>query len=105
MKIKNLVGVDTHEDSLACFCNRKFKEFKTNKVGFKQVINWAKSSHEAIEGAYGFGQAYNGRNKVTGGRNRKRNAGNCKSVNKNFIHYQLYKKDTMTKQRCIKKRN
>ena len=58
MKIKNLVGVDTHKDSLACFCNGKFKEFKTNKVGFKQAINWAKSSHWAIEGAYCFGQAF-----------------------------------------------
>ena len=58
MIIQNLVGVDTHKDSLACYCNGKFKEFKTTKEGFMKAIKWAKSSKWAIEGAYCFGQAF-----------------------------------------------
>lgn len=58
MNIQNLVGVDTHKDSLACYCNGKFKEFKTTKEGFIKAIKWAKSSKWAIEGAYCFGQAF-----------------------------------------------
>lgn len=38
MNIQNLVGVDTHKDSLACYCNGKFKEFKTTKEGFIKAI-------------------------------------------------------------------
>ena len=55
---QNVVGVDTHKDTLACYCNGKFKEFKTNKKGFLQAMNWANSNIWAIEGAYCFGQAF-----------------------------------------------
>lgn len=58
MNIQNLVGVDTHKDSLACYCNGRFKEFKTTKEGFAKAIKWANSSMWAIEGAYCFGQAF-----------------------------------------------
>jgi len=58
MNMQNLVGVDTHKDSLACYCNGKFKEFSTTKDGFIKAIKWANSSNWAIEGAYCFGQAF-----------------------------------------------
>jgi transposase len=58
MKTKNVVGVDTHKDTLACYCNGKFKEFKTTNNGFVQAFKWANSDIWAIEGAYGFGQAF-----------------------------------------------
>lgn len=58
MNYQNLVGVDTHKDSLACYCNGKFKEFKTTKEGFVNAFKWANSSNWAIEGAYCFGQAF-----------------------------------------------
>ena len=56
--LKNVVGVDTHRDTLACYCNGKFKEFKTNEQGFKDAVKWANSDVWAIEGAYCFGQAF-----------------------------------------------
>jgi len=49
---KNIVGVDTHKETLACYCNGKFKEFKTNKKGVEQAIKWAGTTKWAIEGAY-----------------------------------------------------
>ena len=55
MNSNHLVGVDTHKDTLACFVNGRFKEFKTTPQGFKQALNWAGSSRWAIEGAYCFG--------------------------------------------------
>ena len=55
---QNVVGVDTHKDTLACYCNGRFKEFKTNEDGFKEAVMWAKSDTWAIEGAYCFGQAF-----------------------------------------------
>lgn len=55
---QNIVGVDTHKDSLACFCNGKFKEFKTTPAGFREALKWADSNIWAIEGAYCFGQAF-----------------------------------------------
>lgn len=58
MKSNQLVGVDTHKDTLACFVNGRFKEFKTNPQGFKQAVKWAGSSYWAIEGAYCFGLAF-----------------------------------------------
>lgn len=55
----SIVGVDTHSDTLACYCDGKFKEFKTNEKGFKEALNWAKDIDKdcvfAIEGAYCFG--------------------------------------------------
>lgn len=55
---QNIVGVDTHKETLACYCNGNFKEFKTNKKGFKEALKWANSNVWAIEGAYCFGQAF-----------------------------------------------
>ena len=55
MNSNHLVGVDTHKDTLACFVNGRFKEFKTTPQGCKQALNWAKSSCCAVEGAYCFG--------------------------------------------------
>lgn len=55
---QNIVGVDTHKSTLACYCNGKFKEFKTTPQGFKEALNWADSDIWAIEGAYCFGQAF-----------------------------------------------
>ena len=55
---QNVVGVDTHKETLACYCNGKFKEFKTNVNGFKQAVKWAGKATWAIEGAYCFGQPF-----------------------------------------------
>lgn len=55
---KNIVGVDTHKETLACYCNGKFKEFKTNTNGFKNALKWAPSAKWMIEGAYCFGQPF-----------------------------------------------
>lgn len=58
MNTQKIVGVDTHKDSLACYCDGKFKEFKTNTNGFNQAIKWAGKAYWAIEGAYCFGRAF-----------------------------------------------
>ena len=55
---QNIVGVDTHKDTLACYCNGKFKEFKTTPAGFREALKWADSNVWAIEGAYCFGQSF-----------------------------------------------
>jgi hypothetical protein len=41
MKQSNVVGVDTHKDTLACYKQGDFKEFKTNPKGFEQALKWA----------------------------------------------------------------
>jgi hypothetical protein len=58
MSNQKIVGVDTHKDSLACYCDGKFKEFKTDTNGFNQAIKSAGNAHWAIEGAYCFGRAF-----------------------------------------------
>jgi transposase len=58
MNTQKIVGVDTHKDTIACYCDGKFKEFKTNPNGFKQAIKWAGKAQWAIEGAYCFGRAF-----------------------------------------------
>ena len=58
MKKNCLVGVDTHKDTLACYCDGRFKEFKTTQEGFQEALNWSNSNIWAIEGAYCFGQAF-----------------------------------------------
>jgi len=58
MEQENIVGVDTHKDTLACYYNGKFKEFKTTINGFKQALKWAPNAKWAIEGAYCFGQPF-----------------------------------------------
>lgn len=59
MKQTNWVGVDTHKETLACYKEGKFKEFKTNKQGFEAAIQWAgKNVKWAIEGGYCFGKPF-----------------------------------------------
>lgn len=59
MNTKKIVGVDTHKDTLACYCDGKFKEFSTTEFGFKQARKWAGSNVVyAMEGAYCFGQPF-----------------------------------------------
>lgn len=58
MENANWVGVDTHKETLACYTGNKFKEFKTNIVGFKKALEWAGSANWAIEGAYCFGKPF-----------------------------------------------
>jgi len=59
MKETNWVGVDTHKETLACYKDGKFKEFKTNQKGFESAMQWAGSGSKwAIEGAYCFGKPF-----------------------------------------------
>lgn len=62
LKEKHYVGVDCHKDTIACYINGKFKEFKTNFKGFKKALEWAKNiepnSAWAIEGAYSYGLTF-----------------------------------------------
>lgn len=56
---KHYVGVDCHKDSIACYINGKFKEFKTDFKGFNKALEWVRkiepNSAWAIEGAYSYG--------------------------------------------------
>lgn len=55
----NWVGVDTHKETLACYKDGKFKEFKTNEKGFESAVKWAGiDSKWAIEGAYCYGKPF-----------------------------------------------
>lgn len=55
----NWVGVDTHKETLACYINGRFKEFKTTQKDFEKALVWAgKDSKWAIEGAYCFGKPF-----------------------------------------------
>ena len=55
----NWVGVDTHKETLACYKDGKFKEFKTTQKGFEAAMQWAgNDSKWAIEGAYCFGKPF-----------------------------------------------
>lgn len=58
MKKNCLVGVDTHKDTLACYCDGRFKEFKTSTKGFQEAVKWAPNAIWAIEGSYCFGQPF-----------------------------------------------
>lgn len=59
MKQTNWVGVDTHKETLACYKDGKFKEFKTNKQGFESALLWAGNNAKwAIEGGYCFGKPF-----------------------------------------------
>ena len=56
---KHYVGVDCHKDTIACYINGKFKEFRTDFKGFSKALEWvnkiAPNSAWAIEGAYSYG--------------------------------------------------
>ena len=58
MNKTNVVGVDTHKDTLACYKQGDFKEFKTNTKGFEQALKWAGNAKWAVEGAYCFGRPF-----------------------------------------------
>jgi transposase len=59
MNQANWVGVDTHKETLACYKDGKFKEFKTTQKDFEAALRWAgKGSLWAIEGAYCFGKPF-----------------------------------------------
>jgi len=56
---RTTVGVDTHKETIACFVNGKFKEFKSNFKGFKKALEWAgKDCVWAVEGAYSYGLSF-----------------------------------------------
>jgi len=56
---KPFVGVDCHKETIACFVNGKFKEFKTDFKGFKKALEWAgKDCVWAVEGAYSYGLSF-----------------------------------------------
>ena len=56
---KHYVGVDCHKDTIACYINGKFKEFRTDFKGFSKALEWVNkitpNSAWAIEGAYSYG--------------------------------------------------
>lgn len=56
---KHFVGVDCHKNTIACYINGNFKEFKTDFKGFKKALEWVNNIHPnsawAIEGAYSYG--------------------------------------------------
>lgn len=54
----NIVGVDTHKETLACWCNGRFKEFPTTLKGFRDAVKFFPNSIWAIEGSYCFGLAF-----------------------------------------------
>lgn len=59
---KHYVGVDCHKDTIACYINGKFKEFKTDFNGFTKALEWVKNIEPntawAIEGAYSYGLTF-----------------------------------------------
>ena len=56
---KSFVGVDCHKNSIACYVNGKFKEFKTDFKGYKKALEWAgNDAHWCIEGAYSYGLSF-----------------------------------------------
>ncbi len=42
LKEKHYVGVDCHKDTIACYINGKFKEFKTDFKGFTKALDWVR---------------------------------------------------------------
>ena len=59
MEQTKFVGVDCHKNTIACYVNGKFKEFKTDFKGFKKALDWAgKDCFWALEGAYSYGLTF-----------------------------------------------
>ena len=59
MEKTKFVGVDCHKNTIACYVNGKFKEFKTDFKGFKKALEWAgKDCVWALEGAYSYGLTF-----------------------------------------------
>lgn len=56
---KSFVGVDCHKNSIACYVNGKFKEFRTDFKGYKKALEWAGNDvHWCVEGAYSYGLSF-----------------------------------------------
>ena len=56
---KSFVGVDCHKDTIACYVNGRFKEFRTDSKSFKKALQWAgKDAQWCVEGAYSYGLAF-----------------------------------------------
>lgn len=59
MQERKIVGVDTHKNTLACYCDGKFREFKTTAKSYQQIIEWAGNDVSyAVEGSYCYGQPF-----------------------------------------------
>jgi len=59
MQQTKFVGVDCHKNTLACYVDGKFKEFKTDFKGFKKALQWAGNDCSwALEGAYSYGLTF-----------------------------------------------
>lgn len=59
MEKTNFVGVDCHKNTIACYINGRFKEFKTDFKGFQKALEWAgKDCNWALEGAYSYGLTF-----------------------------------------------
>ncbi len=47
------------QNSIACYVNGKFKEFKTDFKGYQKALQWAgKDAHWCIEDAYSYGLSF-----------------------------------------------
>lgn len=56
---KSFVGVDCHKNSIACYVNGKFKEFRTDFKSYKKALEWAGNDvHWCVEGAYSYGLSF-----------------------------------------------
>jgi len=56
---KSFVGVDCHKNSIACYVNGKFKEFRTDFKGYNKALEWAGNDvHWCVEGAYSYGLSF-----------------------------------------------
>ena len=59
MQNQKFVGVDCHKNTIACYVNGKFKEFKTDFKGFQKALQWAGNDcYWALEGAYSYGLTF-----------------------------------------------
>lgn len=59
MEQTKFVGVDCHKNTIVCYVNGKFNEFKTDFKGFKKALEWAgKDCYWALEGAYSYGLTF-----------------------------------------------
>ena len=59
MQNQKFVGVDCHKNTIACYVNGKFKEFKTDFKGFQKALQWAGNDCcWALEGAYSYGLTF-----------------------------------------------
>jgi transposase len=56
---KSFVGVDCHKNSIACYVDGKFKEFRTDFKGYEKALQWAGNDVPwCVEGAYSYGLSF-----------------------------------------------